>query len=330
MFKIFLIATTLTLSIFIGNHYFYSQKMQAARSFNKSIKALKPVSVFVGATSGIGQHTALKISEHTSSDKIIITGRNKAAGDLIVHDLNTLSTNNGVNPKHEFISCDVTSMKNVRKYTDDLKSRLQKINILFLTPGFLSFEGRDESEEGIDKKLACNYYARYLLIRELMPLLENAIKEGEQARVISVLGAGYEGNFFVNDLDLKHNFGIVNAANAATTYNSLMVQKFSEEHPEISFSHVNPGGVNTGATKGLPWYLQFINYVPKQILNTFLTKPEDIAEIMTFIATNPNYAKGWHLINSRGEELERSKYQTRENVDLVWDHTNNLINKALL
>lgn len=53
--------------------------------------------------------------------------------------------------------------------------------------------GFDDTGEGIDKKMAVHFYGRVKLFVELAPLLQAASDAGEDARVISVLGAG-QGN----------------------------------------------------------------------------------------------------------------------------------------
>jgi hypothetical protein len=52
-------------------------------------------------------------------------------------------------------------MKNVHAVSKDLVARLPKLNFLVLTTGILTMKGRDETPEGIDKKLAVHYYARW-------------------------------------------------------------------------------------------------------------------------------------------------------------------------
>lgn len=90
-------------------------------------------------------------------------------------------------------------MSNVRQTTQSLLGRLPKLNYLVLTPGFLTLKGRDETSEGMDKKLALNYYARWKFVQDLMPLLEKAKAQGEDARVLTVLAAGTVSS---------HSFGV--------------------------------------------------------------------------------------------------------------------------
>jgi NAD(P)-dependent dehydrogenase (short-subunit alcohol dehydrogenase family) len=123
-----------------------------------------------------------------------------------------------------FVQCDATLMKNVHVATTELLSRLPKINYLVQSPGYLTLKGRDETEEGVDRKLALNYYARWKFTYELMPLLIKAKDAGEDAKVLSVLGAGKGGDIDLNDLGLKKTFSLKNAAFAAPTYTDLMME----------------------------------------------------------------------------------------------------------
>jgi hypothetical protein len=77
-------------------------------------------------------------------------------------------------PMCEFVHCDATTMHHVHATTMDLLACLPKINFLILSTGVVNMQGRSETEEGIDKKLALDYYAWWKFIHDLMPLLRKA------------------------------------------------------------------------------------------------------------------------------------------------------------
>jgi hypothetical protein len=102
---------------------------------------------------------------------------------------------------------------------------------------------KDDSEEGIDKKMALHFYSRFdlpprrkswktnyeirfLLGNLLLPKIEKAVERGEDGRVLSVLAAGYGGPIDMDDLGLKKSYGLKRKADSATTYNDLMVEVF--------------------------------------------------------------------------------------------------------
>ncbi|KAF8970782.1 hypothetical protein BDZ97DRAFT_1641004, partial [Flammula alnicola] len=58
-------------------------------------------------------------------------------------------------------------MKNVHALARDLLERLPKINFLVHSAGVFLLKGREEMEEGIDRKLASRCYARWALTSDL-------------------------------------------------------------------------------------------------------------------------------------------------------------------
>jgi NAD(P)-dependent dehydrogenase (short-subunit alcohol dehydrogenase family) len=184
-----------------------------------------PVALFLGGTSGIGRAMAERFAHYTNGNAhIVICGRNeRAAQDIIATFPKPTKPDEGA--KHEFVYCDATLMKNCHKTTQDLLARLPKLNFLVMSPGFLTLSGaRDETEEGIDKKLALNYYARWAFAYDLMPLLRKAKDAGEDAKVMSVMAAGLGGEIDVSDLGLKKSYGLSSAGLAVPTYNDLMME----------------------------------------------------------------------------------------------------------
>lgn len=148
--------------------------LAAARAANAAFAPkYLPVAIFVGGTSGIGQAMVESFARHTKGNAhIIICGRNEKAAKSIIATFPKPTVSAGA--QHEFVHCDAVLMKNVHTTAIDLLARLPKINFLVLSPGVLTMKGRDETEEGIDKKLALHYYARWKFTKELMPLLRNA------------------------------------------------------------------------------------------------------------------------------------------------------------
>src|ERR1700691_3594031 len=87
--------------------------------------------------------------------------------------------------------------RNVQATTTNLLSSLPKLNYLVATVGFLTLKGRDETSEGLDKKLALNYYARRKFVNDL-----------EDAKLLSVLAAGHGGPIDLDDLGLKKGYSL--------------------------------------------------------------------------------------------------------------------------
>jgi hypothetical protein len=206
-----------------------------------------PVALFVGGTAGIGKAMAEGFARYTKGNAhIIICGRNRAAAEAIIASFPKPQVAEGVSrPVHEFVQCDATLMKNVQATTTELLSRLPKINFLVQSPGYLTLRGRDETEEGLDRKMALNYYARWKFTNDLMPLLRKARDSGEDAKVFSVLAAGKGAEIDLDDLGLKKNYSVRNSALATPTYTDLMFEVcllqclLSQTLIKSSFSSIN-------------------------------------------------------------------------------------------
>jgi hypothetical protein len=79
-----------------------------------------------------------------------------------------------------------------------------------MSPGFFTVTGSfDDNGEGLDKKFAIHYYSRFKFFTELAPLLLAAKEAEEEARVITVLGAGHGGELDRNDLGLFENYSVM-------------------------------------------------------------------------------------------------------------------------
>ncbi|KAF9443918.1 NAD(P)-binding protein [Macrolepiota fuliginosa MF-IS2] len=279
-----------------------------------------PTAVFVGGTSGIGRAMVDALGSYTDGNtNIVIVGRNRAAADEILAQL-PKPTNPQV--KHEFIQCDVTRMKNVHTTTQAILSRHPKINFLVLTAGIMTTKGRDETEEGLDTKLAAHYYSRWTFINELLPALKKASSDQEDAKVLSVFSAGHGGGEIdMDDLGLKKDFSLSRAASNATTYNDLMIDEFASRNPELTFIHAAPGAVRTNLLASSDSkFLRIAGPVLNTLLYGFLASPQECANNMW--AGVFNHTRGAYQLSSSGKDLGiKAFHGTLEKRRLLWEHT---------
>jgi len=64
--------------------------------------------------------------------------------------------------KYEFIQGDLSLMKGVKSVATEIAGKVEDINFLCMSPGTASLKGKDDTEEGIDRKLALHFYSRSL------------------------------------------------------------------------------------------------------------------------------------------------------------------------
>lgn len=97
------------------------------------------VAVFLGGTSGIGEYTVRAFARRATSARIYIVGRNITAAEKIIDDCATLSPSS----EFEFIQQDVALLKDGIKVAAKIKEKEDRVDLLFMTPDYLSFGGRD-------------------------------------------------------------------------------------------------------------------------------------------------------------------------------------------
>ncbi|KAJ7114657.1 NAD(P)-binding protein [Mycena crocata] len=301
--------------------------LSVVRAFNAaffSASSVKPnhtpVAIFVGGTSGIGQGMAEAFARHTKGNAhIVLVGRNRAAAEAIIASFPKPTIPNA---KHEFVECDITLMKNVRRVAGELRERIPKINFLALTPGVMTMQGRNETVEGIDRKMAVHYYGRWRFIRDLVPALENAQKAGEDAKVMSVLAAAYGGAIDLEDLGLKKGFSLANAAKAGPTYNDIMVNDFAARYPELTFIHSHPGGVRSNLTKASDSSLVRVSSaLLMPLLTPFTYSVEAAGEHQLYALLSAG--RGAVRTGASGEDIGLTKryYGSPEAMARLWKHT---------
>ncbi|KAG6572499.1 putative oxidoreductase C19A8.06 [Phytophthora cinnamomi] len=265
----------------------------------------------IGASSGIGLGVAKELAPIVA--KLTLCSRSYPE-EL----LKTIKTENpNVEVVHEKL--DVSLMHEVRKFTT--KHAETQFDWIVMSPGIMTLNGRTETAEGLDVKMATHYYGRFMLVHDL---LEGLNRPG--VRVLNILGAGHGGEVDVSDLDLKRTYSGKRCADVTTQYSDLMAQAFSEHAPKASFMHASPGFVNTGLPKQLPGYLR----MPYAALSTlFARSPETCGKYMVSALLNDDYASGWKLLDQDAKEVASTKFHTEELKIAVWEHTTQTIHDVM-
>ncbi|PGH15520.1 hypothetical protein AJ80_05537 [Polytolypa hystricis UAMH7299] len=274
--------------------------LQTVQAHNATLKSLAPglVAVFVGGTSGISLSTALALARHTSSPKIYLIGRSQSAADSAIASMKSI--NPSVQPT--FLQSDISLLKNVDSVCAEIAAKEKKLNLLFMTPGYMTLKGRDETAEGLDRKFSLHYYARMRFISNLLPLLITAAQEDPSSdsantrlsRVVSVLDphvavrAGGSGTLDFSDLSLKNTFSLQKCGAHASLMGDFFLEGMAQRHRHTSFLHTYPSGVATGVMRELPGG-GVLAAVLKPLLRAFMVPIQESGERHLFAATSGRY-----------------------------------------
>jgi NAD(P)-dependent dehydrogenase (short-subunit alcohol dehydrogenase family) len=271
---------------------------------NESLKSAGSglTAVFVGATQGIGLGALRALTKHTDHPTIFIVGRSQPTLTSIITELKTTNPSANLVPIQ---ADDLTLLANVDKACDAIKahpSAPSKIDILYLSPGYLSFSARNASPEGLDKITSIRYYARMRFVVNLLPLLRSA----PAPRVISVLAGGKEGRLWADDFLLEKHYSVGIAAGAGASMTTLFMEALAAQQANASlvFVHLFPGLVrdtNLFGTEHFGALTKFvIGWIVMPLIRPFCYTSDEVGERVVFAATSGRFRKLAHGASGEG------------------------------
>ncbi|OAL56097.1 NAD(P)-binding protein [Pyrenochaeta sp. DS3sAY3a] len=247
--------------------------------------------VFVGGTDGIGKATLRALVSKGFPTKVYIVGRNKASHQTLLEDLGKL------NPKANliFVEGQISLVTEAQRIATLIAAQEERLDLLFLSSGYLPFTGRQETAEGLEASQVVSYYSHIVFILRLLPQLRTA-SATKPARIVNILAAGEESTeLFLDDLTLKEpgNFNIPSYAKHAATSVTLSMRRIAEEKENsgIVFIHAHPGMVSTDLLKK-SWGDKYDPASgPLPLPTTHIAKytPEEAGERCLYLATSAEY-----------------------------------------
>lgn len=201
----------------------------------------------VGATRGIGRGVALALARAGAS--VSIAGRSVAGGAEVVSSMKARALLRGEQHFRSY-SVDLFTVKGALNFTRQLQSEGASFDYLVFSVGAWPNWKEPYTVDGVDKVIALDLIARYLIFRELAPSLHAG------ARVLSILGSAYrpstlptsrfkailEGKFHSQAYNYKLGFDTLQVV--THTHDAYLVAA-AERYQPIRFIGTFPGKVDT-------------------------------------------------------------------------------------
>ena len=292
-----------------------SSKLEAAKKANEAVGSLGGrFALVVGGTSGIGQALALRLAQSGAS--VVICGRNERVGGEMIIRMRECAPAGA----HGFLQCDASLMANVRATAAQYAEAYPRLDFLILCQTKSTMQGRTPTAEGLDEKLALNYYSRIQFIQSFLGLLDSTASAGGDVRVMSVLSAGVHSPYksYREDPDL-HDFSLKKAADAAGFYTDLAFDQLARQHAACTFVHAAPGFVNTNWGSDFPPFLK--GCIRCMQASPMSKSSEECAEFLLQPLVAPQQRGGLRLVGEYGQEVEKTALHTDEAREFVWEHT---------
>jgi NAD(P)-dependent dehydrogenase (short-subunit alcohol dehydrogenase family) len=233
-----------------------------------------------GANSGLGKATARALAARGAT--VLMVARDPERGEEARLSLETETGN----PNLHLLVADLASQASVRRLADAVKARCERLDLLINNAGTAHPERR-LSEDGIERTLAVNHLAPFLLTNLLLGL----IKASAPARIVNV-GTRIDFSMELGDLNWEARPYKMMHAYAES---KLGMIHFTRELGRrikgtgVTVNCVFPGVFksNLGGTdgaQGLFWKTVSL------LLGWALTKPDKAAERVLYLLTSPEVA----------------------------------------
>lgn len=184
-----------------------------------------------GATDGIGKLVATRLA--SDGHRMSLHGRNVEKLRKVVSEIKQVTGNDNV----WSYTADFADLDSVIGMSNQLKKNCTKLDVLINNAGIFK-SPQELNSDGIDIRIVVNYFASYLLTKELLPLLD----KGNQARVVNLSSAAQSPitkELLRGQQDVSAQEAYAQSKLALTMWSFDLARK----HPSLNSIAVNPGSL---------------------------------------------------------------------------------------
>jgi NAD(P)-dependent dehydrogenase (short-subunit alcohol dehydrogenase family) len=199
------------------------------------------VCLVTGATSGIGEATALGLAELDAT--VVVVGRNQNKCIQVVEKIKEQTGNNSVS----FLVADLSSQNEIRRLAWEFKNHYRRLDVLVNDAGAV-YLTRKHSVDGIEMTFALNHLGYFLLTN----LFTEMLIASAPARVINVTSSTLKRamiNF--EDLENEKRYNGLKAYEQSKLANLLFTYEMSRALKEkgVTVNAVHPGFADSNLGK---------------------------------------------------------------------------------
>jgi retinol dehydrogenase 14 len=233
------------------------------------------VVLITGGTSGIGKAVATALA--AMGAEVVVTGRSRERGEAAVEEIRRASGKEGVS----LALADLTVQAEVRTLAEEFGRSHDRLDVLINNAGAV-FSKRVETADGLERTLALNHLAPFLLTNLLLGL----IKDSAPSRIITVSSEARRGaEIDFDDLQSERKYRGFPVYGKSKLANILFTYELAERlrGTGVTANCVHPGAVSTnfGMNNGGVMVLLF------RALKPFMRTPEQGADTLIYLASSP-------------------------------------------
>lgn len=274
--------------------------------------------LITGATQSMGKSALRSLARQ--GHNITFVARNKRDAEMVRTEIISESGNEHV----DYLIADLMNLNDIHSLAASYRQKYDQLDVLIQNAGGLFGKEREETKDGIEKTIALNLVAPYLLNILLIDLLQKS----EGARIVMTASSGHSlmAKPDFNDIELKKNYSGNRAYGNAKLFLMMMAQvldkKLKEKGWNITVNTLHPGIVlndkmkRDAKSKGF-----FGKYFMLPLMKLFMKTPEQGAETSIYLATSPEVAgkSGLYFAHCKPAKVNE-KYISEKTKNSIWNY----------
>ncbi|MEM8858247.1 MAG: SDR family oxidoreductase [Chloroflexota bacterium] len=275
----------------------------------------KKHTIVTGATSGIGEVTAIELAK--SGDKVIIIGRNEAKCQATVKKI-VDETGQAV----DYLLADFSSIESTKAAAQQYLDKYDRLDLLVNNAGAL-FGRRQESPDGLEMHIAVNHIGPFVLTMALLDLMkQTAEASGDEVRIVNVNSDAHYSGVNWEDIQYEGKYSAMKAYGQSKTMNLLFTKELAQklEGSGVTVNALHPGVVGTNIFTGFGNNI-FFRALGK-IAGLFMLSPEDGAKTTLYLSQSAdlNGVSGSYYADQK-EKKPLSETLDEGNQTKMWEMT---------
>lgn len=209
------------------------------------------VAIVTGANTGLGLETAKALAAHGAH--VVLAVRNAEKGKAAADAITAAHSNADVTLQ----SLDLSSLESVRRASDELKARYDKIDLLINNAGVMWTE-KSSTADGFELQFGTNHLGHYaltgLLLERLLPV------EGSRVVTVSSIGHRIRAAIHFDDLQWERDYDRVAAYGQSKLANLLFTYELQRRLAGTNTVALaaHPGGSNTELARNSPLWVRAV------------------------------------------------------------------------
>jgi len=240
----------------------------------------KKIVLITGANSGVGFATARKLAEFGA--EVVMVCRDSRRGEAARNEVAQTATG----PGPTLMLADLSSLALVRALASAVRDRFPRIDVLLNNAGGI-FARREFTTDGIEKTLAVNHLAPFLLTNLLIDLIQKT----PAGRIITVASESHSGKLDFDNLQGEKHFNFFAAYNRSKLANILFTYELARRlaGTNSTANCLSPGPTRTTFGRNLTGLPRLFPILVKNIPFLF-ADPEKGASTSVYVASAPELA----------------------------------------